>query len=289
MIRALAVLLLALLVAGCTALKLTYNNLDWIAEWQLGKFVDLEPRQKALFDDRFRSFWSWHRGTQLTLYVQDLRDLGGLAERPLTAEQVDRWMRRGQEHMARSMQGAVPDLTRLLVTFDDSQVQELLDNLAERRGKSLEESQDLTHEELLERAEEQMVRNLKRWIGALTREQKRRVRDWTHERQYAGTIWHQYQEAWAAAFTEVLRHRREPDFEERLRAFFDGGKVPYRDEMEKVRVHNRAVLVGLLADLSAMLTPQQRQIFRQRVNDLARDLEDLRADESQAALPRLIG
>jgi hypothetical protein len=283
--RAFAALLAAGVLSACTALKFTYNHLDWIAQWQVGKFVELAPPQKALFDDHFRRFWGWHRKTQLMMYVEDLRGIAAVADKPIGAAQVEAYMERGTDHMARTMQGAVPDLARLLRALDDPQVKELLDNLAERREESREESQDLTTEELLERAEEQMVKNLKRWTGSLTREQRRRIRDWAHERKYAGTIWHQYQEAWAGAFADVLAKRRESDFEQHLRELFNGGRVPYGAEMEQVRLHNRKALIGLLADMSAMLTDDQRRHFRERVHELAADLAELAAKSQQATLP----
>jgi hypothetical protein len=288
--RALLALLLPPAFAGCAALKLTYNNLDWLAEWQVRKFVDLERPQKALFEERFNDFWGWHRGTQLSLYAQDLRELRALAQAPLSAAQVESYMDRATAHMARAMQGAVPDLARVLRTLDDGQVDELVGNLAKRREKSREESQELTREDLVERAEEQMHKNLKRWIGALDRAQRRRLRDWALERKYAGTIWHQYQEAWAAGFTEVLRHRDAEDFPRRLGAFVDGGKVPQGAEMEAVQAHNRRLLIGLLADFSASLSAQQRAHFRERLEALAVDLEELaRQARPQAALAVPIG
>jgi hypothetical protein len=288
--RALPVLLLLPGFAGCAALKLTYNNLDWLAEWQVRKFVDLERPQKALFEERFNDFWGWHSGTQLSLYAQDLRELRAAADRPLSAAQVESWLERATAHMARAMQGAVPDLARVLRTLDDGQVAELVANLAKRREKSREESRELTREDLVERAEEQMHKNLKRWIGGLDRNQRRRLRDWALEREYAGTIWHQYQEAWAAGFTRLLEARRDPDFAHRLSVFFDGGKVPHGAEMEQVQQRNRRLLIGLLADLSASLDARQRAHFRERLEDLAADLEDLaRQGRPQAAPASPIG
>lgn len=277
------------LLAGCSALKLTYNKLDWVAAWQVGRFVELQPSQKALFDERFHEFWQWHRGTQLTLYVQDLRELAAAGAQPLTTVQVEAFLSRGTGHLARAMRELVPDMARVMRTFDEAQVEELLERLAKRRREQAEESAELTAAELKEAAEEQMERNLKRWIGSLTRDQQRRVRDWSHERQYAGTIWHQYQEAWAGAFTEVLAHRQAPDFEQRLAELFGESRLPYREEMARVQAHNRRLSIELMADLSAMLTPEQREHFREKVLELAKDLDTLAARDQRAALPGIIG
>jgi hypothetical protein len=279
-----AVVACALLaVAGCSGLKFGYNRLDWIASWQLGRFVDLDPEQEKLFGQRFKAFWSWHRTTQLSLYVKDLRELAGRVDRPLAAAEVEQYLQLSQDHAGRVLQEIVPDTARVLQTFDDDQVEELLANMAERRTERAEESAGLTAEEVREQAQKEMVKSLKRWIGPLSREQERRIRDWSSERQYAGTVWQQYQEAWAAAFTQTLAHRREPDFPQRLSALFDNARVPYSEDMEKVQQHNRRAWIGLMADLSASLDARQRAHLRARLDHLAADLEELAAQAKPAS------
>lgn len=277
-------------LAGCSALKLSYNRLDWIAAWQIGRFVDLAPPQQALFEQRFRDVWQWHRGTQLELYVRDLRELAATLERPLGAPRVEEYLDRSQDHLGRLLQELVPDTARVLQTFDEEQTAELVGKLAKRRRERAEESEGMTAEELRADAEERMIRNVKRWIGAPNREQKARIRRWANERAYAGSIWQQYQEAWAAAFTEVLAHRREAGFEQRLSTLFDNARVPYGEEMAKVQAHNRHAWIGVMADLSAMLTPEQRRHLQARLREFAADLEELaRQRQQQAAAPGSIG
>jgi hypothetical protein len=288
-LRARAAVLLLAALAGCSAIKLTYNRLDWIAAWQLGHFVDLDAPQKLLFDERFDKFWAWHRGTQLPLYVADLRELAGTVAKPLPRAEVEKYLDRSREHLARSLQEIVPDTAKVLRTFDDGQVAELLENMARRRRDKAEESADMSLEELQEAAQEQMIRNLKRWTGPLNREQKARIGEWSRQRQYAGTVWHQYQEAWAGAFTEVLRHRQDADFETRLSTMFDNAQLPYGDEMEKVQAHNRDEWVKVMADLSALLTPDQRAHMQLKLRELADQLTELSSQPPQAALPVIIG
>jgi hypothetical protein len=279
----LACLVVLATLTGCSAIKLSYNKLDWIAAWQLSRFVDLEPEQQALFDARFRDFWQWHRGTQLSLYAKDLREVAVAVDKPLAAAQIEQYLKRSQDHLGRALQEIVPDTARVLQTFDDDQVAELLENMAERREDRARESADLTLEELQEEAQDQMIRNLKRWIGRPNREQQRRIEDWSRERKYAGTVWHQYQEAWARAFTDVLAHRRDPDFQQRLAALFDNARLPYDEEMAKVQKHNRTVWIGVMADLSAMLTAAQRAELQTRLRELAADFDELAARPQQAA------
>lgn len=291
MIRALALLLGGLALAGCSAFKLSYNRLDWIAAWQVGRFVELGPPQKQLFEEGFREFWQWHRGTQLELYARDVRELAAALERPLTPARVEHYLDRSQAYLARALQEIVPDTAQVLGTFDDAQVRELVDNIAERRRKRQEESEGMSREELQADAEDRMMRNLKRWTGPLTREQRQRIRRWAAQRAYAGTIWVQYQEAWANAFTEVLAHRREPSFEARLSALFAEGRAPYGEEMGKVQAHNRQAWIEVMADLTTMLTPEQRRHAQERLREFAADLEELarQPHRQQAAAAGIIG
>jgi hypothetical protein len=280
-----AVLLLAVAAfAGCTALKFSYNRLDWIAAWQVGRFVDLDSSQESLFEDRFRELWQWHRGTQLELYVRDINEIAARLERPLPPAKVEEYLDRSQQHLARVLSELGPDTAKVIATFDDEQVAELTAALAKKRRARQEESEGMTTEELREEAEEQMTRNLKRWIGSPTREQQQRIHKWATGRAYAGTIWFQYQEAWASAFTELLQHRREPDFEKDVAEMFDHARVPYGEEMVKVQEHNRAAWIALMADLSAMLTPDQRKHAQQRLREFAADLEELAKQPAKAAL-----
>lgn len=276
-------------VAGCSSVKFGYNRLDWLVSWQIGKFVDLDREQEALLAERLRDVWHWHRSTQLGLYARDLRELAARIGQPLDPAQVEAWLNLSQDHAGRAMRELVPDVARVLGTFSDAQVRELLDNMAERRAERAAESAGLTAEGLREKAQAQMLKGLKRWVGPATEDQKRRIADWSNERQYAGTIWQQYEDAWAGAFSEVLARRGEPDFGRRLEELFDDARVPYAEEMQRVQQHNRKAWTDLMADLSASLTDRQRDHLRRRLTELASDLEELAAQAPPHAEPCCAG
>jgi truncated hemoglobin YjbI len=147
--------------------------------------------------------------------------------------------------------------------------------MAERRAERAEDDADRTDAERREQAEKRMARSLKRWVGSLTREQERRIHEWSGQRQDSTPLWRQYEEAWAVAFAEALARRHEPDFEGRLAALFGDQALPQRAQVDEVERHNRAAWIALMADLSARLEPRQRERLRHRVNDLAGDLEAL--------------
>jgi truncated hemoglobin YjbI len=274
-LRGLLLLCALATTSACSTLKFTYNRLDWVATWQLAHFVELDPQQRQLFDERFDAFWRWHRGTQLALYVADLRGLAAGLAQSLAPEQVEQYLRMAQGHVDRAVDEVLPDTARLLRGFDDRQVGSLLAEMAERRAERAEDEAGLDEAERRARAEKRMVRSLKRWVGALTREQERRVHEWSGRRQESAPLWLEYEAAWAAAFAEVLARRHEPDFQARLAALFEEPALPQRARVDEVERHNRAAWVALMADLSARLEPRQRERLQRRIHDLADDLEAL--------------
>ena len=69
-----AVLALMLVVmAGCSGLRLAYNNGDTVLYWWLNAYVDLDRDQKGWVRDDIDKLFDWHRKTQLKDYVDILR------------------------------------------------------------------------------------------------------------------------------------------------------------------------------------------------------------------------
>jgi hypothetical protein len=216
----------ALLLAACSTTKIVYDNLDWVVSWQIGKFVSLKEPQKELLDSGFKAFWQWHRSTQLSLYVHDLRELADTIAQPLTRQQVTDFLERTGGHGKRAFHEALPELVKLFQAMDDDQVGGLLKRMGERREQQVRDDASLSVEELQDRAAEDTEKNLNEWIGSLTTVQQQRVHDWAQARRYENALWHNYQANWASAFGALLSHRHEDAFADRLKQLFDEPDVP---------------------------------------------------------------
>jgi hypothetical protein len=180
----------------------------------------------------------------------------------------------------------VPESVPVLRSLDDGQVQDLLERLATRRRAQAEETAGKSAEDLRQDQARRMEKALDRWTGTVTREQRARIARWAEQRAYAGATWQQYQAAWAEAFAAALARRTEPGFELRLAELLaEDGRIPYAADMAKVRSHNRQAWVEAMADLSATLTPAQRRHLRDRLRELADDLEELAGQVRAARAP----
>lgn len=270
---------LAVVLAGCTAARTVYNHLDWWASWQLGKFVDLDGPQEALFESGFQPLWDWHRSTQLTLYAADLRELARAANEPLSSEQVADFLQRATAHSWRVLDEAMPATVRLLQSLDDAQVREMVERLDERREDRAEEAREMTLEELADEAAHDMRDSLKTWLGRLTPEQNERVARWAAERRYDPALEGAYQEAWLDAYADLLASRARPDFGERLRAFFREPPVTLRAAVVQKRDANRRLWIRFMSELSAGLSERQRKHLRHELRELAELLDELAAEQ----------
>ncbi len=72
-LRIVFLLLTALLLHGCSAVRLGYGNADSLAHWWIDQYLDLAPEQDALSRERLARLMAWHRKTQLPDYVTLLR------------------------------------------------------------------------------------------------------------------------------------------------------------------------------------------------------------------------
>lgn len=281
--RLFLLLICAALLAACSSTRFVYNRLDWFASWQIGKYVDLDDASEAAFESGFAALWQWHRGTQLPLYARDLRELADAAAGPLSQDQLDAFLARADGHADRVLREALPGAARVFQAMDDAQVAHLLKRVAERRAERLADDAKRSPEEQRERAFESMEKNLKRWLGSTTPEQKQRVREWVDARSYTPELWQRYAETWWAEFATLLAARREPEFEARLRDFLLQPQLPGSADVERQRRADNRSAMAMLAGLSDTLTTRQRTHFQAELRALARDLDILVADGEKKA------
>lgn len=123
--RTLAVIALALLLvitAGCSTIRLSYNQGDTLLYWWLDSYVDFEGRQRDLVKRDINNLFQWHRQTQLKDYAALLETFQRqLAGNPTQADLVHayRELRLRGERLAMH---AVPEMTTLALSITPEQI-----------------------------------------------------------------------------------------------------------------------------------------------------------------------
>lgn len=78
-------------LAGCSAVKLAYNQADTLLFWRLDSYVDVSSEQAPRVRASLAEYHHWHRRTQLPVYADLLRRIGPLLAQPITPEVACGW------------------------------------------------------------------------------------------------------------------------------------------------------------------------------------------------------
>jgi hypothetical protein len=275
----LLVLALACTIAGCT--NFFYNRLDTLAAWYIQDLVSLDDSQRTDMRAWLDSTLQWHRRSELNRYAKFLRDLASTSERPGNITIYQSIERQVDEFTERVIDKAVPEATRMLLSLTPKQLDELQANLAdkarERNAKSLEALADGTwHEKRAKGIEKQ----LKRWTGAVTKEQRQLIAQHSQQLESTASDWLESQERWRQAMFGVLHERftaglSPVEMEQRILPLLRQPESQWTSAYLAKSTRNREQSLVALGALDASLTASQRAHLQSEVVELAEQLEGL--------------
>jgi hypothetical protein len=148
---------LILLMQGCSAVRLGYNNTPQLAYWWLDGYFDFNRSQSTRVRADLQSLLDWHRKEEMPLLEQQLARLLVLAPQDITPAQVCSVYGDLQTRAVAAMESAANTLAATAVTLQEPQLQ-YLDRAFEKKDREW-------REEWLEgTAQERAERRLKRAV-----------------------------------------------------------------------------------------------------------------------------
>lgn len=271
-------MLLLVLGAGCT--KLVYNRLDTLAGWFLEGLVSLDESQRTDLRTLLEQTLEWHRQSELTRYAGFIRDLAAAAEQPSDRNAYERAEKQVEQFGETVIAKAAPAAAQLLMSLTPAQVSELQANLEEKsRERSAKNRQAIARGAWHEQRAKDWQRQLKRWTGAVTPEQKSLVQEAVAQLEPTSSDWLASQQRWRAALRRALDERGSPAVTQRriLQLLQEPGSewtAEYRSKSER----NHVRMLSLLQSLDASLTGSQREQLQRELLQLAEQLEALTED-----------
>jgi len=271
-LRLLFVLLLAVSAAGCA--KFMYNRLDTLAAWYIGDLVSLDDQQRADVRAWLGQTLQWHRTSELGRYATFLREFSANFAQPSGRETFQRALDRVEGFVGDFAAQTAPQATRLLLELSPAQVEELLANLEEKSDERSEDERDAIRDGTWKAKQIKTTqRQLKRWTGSISDEQKRLV-DETMQRIQPTTLeWLESQRHWRAALREAFSNR--DTAEERILQLLREPDLQWTAQYKTKETSNREQFLSLLTALDASLTPAQRERMQRELTTLAERLEAL--------------
>lgn len=128
-------LLLILLLPGCSAIKLGYNNAPSLAYWWLDSYADFNEAQSGKLREGLTALHGWHRKSELPAYAGTLRKLQHLAPGTVSPEQVCALFSEVRSSLQRVGQQSERTLSAITPTLKPEQLQHLALKFDKRNQK----------------------------------------------------------------------------------------------------------------------------------------------------------
>jgi hypothetical protein len=266
-------LLVPLLLGGCSALRLTYAQAPHLVYWWLDRHLALTEEQAPQVRDAIAQWFAWHRREALPHHAQTLARLQAGVMDDTTPEAACRWWDEVLAARDAMLAQALPHAARLAVLLQPAQVDHLQRRLArtvERLRKEYAPADPQARQSAMFR---RTVERAERIYGRLDEAQ----RQWLAARLAASP--------WDAQRWLAGRERRHEDLVGTLRELISRGAGP--DEAQAVLAgqlarwtdastpESRAFQCELSAGLHNLTTPAQRRTAQDRFAGWAADLQAL--------------
>jgi hypothetical protein len=271
-LRLICVLLLAASATGCA--KLVYNRLDTLAAWYIGDLVSLDDRQRSDLRAWLGQTLEWHRASELGRYATFLREFAAEMAQPSGRDTYQRAFDRVEGFLGDFTAQTAPQAARLLLELAPAQVEELLANLEEKSNERSEDERDAIRGGKWQAQQiKSTQRQVKRWTGAITEEQKVLIHEMAQHIQPTTPEWLESQRQWRAALRDAFSNR--DTAEKRILQLLREPDTHWTAQYKSKEASNREQFLSLLTALDTSLTPAQRERMQHELMNLAERLEAL--------------
>lgn len=274
-----AILAVAVSLAGCAAMKLGYNNADTLALFQLNGYLELTPDQELTVRERMNTLLAWHRSTQLRDYAAFIDKVRARLGTPVTADDVMAFNQQLNTRMITTGDKAAPDIAHIALTLAPEQIDRAAKKIANDAAKARREFARADKDGGAERVKKYQER-AESWFGRLTDQQKDIIRKSMDSRPSDGTWWIDERERRQREFIALLRKvQAERPTEEAatrwMRTYFKQLSVAPDAERRARAESYRRGSAELMAQLINVATPEQLAAVDKKLNEYSQDFKSL--------------
>lgn len=170
--------LVGLLMAGCSTVKLAYNQAPQLLSWQLNRYLDLSQPQAERVRDELADLHRWHRDTLLPEHAGLLQKLRQQLPAPMSAEQACRAYADLRTQIDQLLARAEPSLVWLASDLSESQIRSLQKKQADSNADWKKEWLDLPPDKLREHRYQLLLSRTEDFYGTLQEPQKAALRSY---------------------------------------------------------------------------------------------------------------
>ncbi|MBW2429197.1 MAG: hypothetical protein JRF56_09580 [Deltaproteobacteria bacterium] len=271
--------------------RLVYPHLDWLVPWYISDYISLDNAQKDMLQKRLLKQLDWHCRTQLPAYADTLRGIGrdfANADQSIEYSKIQFYITRLMALWKELLKQIGPDITDIMITASDAQIDELFDNLAKQNQKFSQEYVDLAAQKLNEKRQKRMIKNLKYWISNLTTQQIEAVSAWSTQLAPISEEWLLNREMIQAEARRLLSQRNgRPEFRAKLLDLIINPELRRSSAYQRKIDTNIDLTIKFIIRLARQLTAEQRSYLLKRIESLAADFDKLSCDPKDVPIPRM--
>lgn len=269
----------ALLTAGCTS-GFFYNRLDTFASWYLESLVSLNDGQRTEVRAWLERTLAWHRSSELTRYASFLDDVSASIARPGTRESYDAMRVRFEELISDLVKKTAPEASQLLTHLSPDQVDELIENLADKTRESTQENAEaVAAKKWKPEQTKSFARQMKRWTGSVSKQQNDIIAKHVDNLEPTYLDWAESQASWRAALRDALLAKdgaeESPAQPPKVLVLLEDPDRQWTNDYSQKVQRNRERYQAMLLELDATLSAQQRAHLREQLNKLSQQLTRL--------------
>lgn len=166
----------AVLLQGCSAVKLTYNQVSNLAYWQLNSYFDLSDTQTERVRDELGDLHQWHRDTMLPRHAELLQKVQQQLPAAVSPDQACRTYEAVRTQIDKVIAQAEPKLAWLATQLTDAQIRNLQKKQADSNADWKKEWVDVAPDKLREQRFKQLLSRAEGFYGTLDVPQKTALR-----------------------------------------------------------------------------------------------------------------
>jgi len=284
--RTIIVSALAILVTGCSALRLAYTQAGEFSYWWLDGYVDFDESQTPQARDAIDQWFAWHRRSQLPDYADLLQRAAGEALQDVTPARACEWFQQIRVRADAAAEKALPDAAALTMTFKPEQLRALQRKQAKNNADFRSDFLQVEPQKRLAKSVERAIERSEQLYGGLDEAQRKRIAQRVAASPFDPERWNEERMRRQRELLQALQRaqQRPPVGREAviadLRAYWkhtlhssDEGYARYQQTLEAynceffAEVHNRS-------------TPEQRQEAQRRLRGWENDFRRLAGSAS---------
>lgn len=272
------ILILGLLLSGCSSYQLAYNNADRLLFVWIDDYVELTSAQRTALEPLVEQWHAQHRRTQLPVYHDFLVAMRQeLQAPPLDAVRFAQWRIEVEAHWLALRSSLLPLAIALLEPLELSQQQQLLTALRKEIDTQREAYLERSASEQVEYRVDLYRERMKRWIGPLDSTQRNALQQLVQGLPDSELQWLWYRSLWVDELEQLLRISTDKtQFPARVRALILSPGSLRTVELQKLQASSRQQRSDYMLALINGLSVSQRDHLLSEFDDLIDAAEQLR-------------